>query len=83
MKTLRARDVRTIPARQVEPGHVLAEGIVIDTEHADGYVYLTTILGDLAQSYTDPIQVYARVGDIELDAIREAVNEAKGRRTVS
>lgn len=77
MKTLRARDVTEVPVRQVKPGMMLAEGVVIETEHANGYVYITTISGDLAHPFTDNVQVYAKVGDIELDAILDAVNAAK------
>jgi hypothetical protein len=68
MKTIRHTNVSRVEARKVQPGMMIAEGIVVDVEQVDGFVYLSTPGADVAANYDETVQVYARLGKIETDS---------------
>jgi hypothetical protein len=73
MKTLRSKDVVDVPCRQVKPGMVIAEGIVLAVDLGqEGTVFYTTPGTDVSADHGTTVQVYAKLGDLETEAIQDA-----------
>lgn len=77
MKTIKVLDIETVGANDLEPGMILALGIVTDVRVEGG-----TVMADLVGGYVttwvegdEGWQVYGRLSSSALDALLEAEAE--------
>lgn len=79
MKTIKFRDINRIPVQDVQPGMIIAEGIVVRVRTEQRAVFIDTV-GDstVTANHDQTAQVYGRLDDGLTQSLIAADAEAVG-----
>lgn len=77
MKTIKIRDIQDVAAADLEPGMILALGIVIGTHEAEDGAIMADLYGGFVTAWVEPGETWQVYGRLAEDAVEILLEEAE------